>query len=115
MIFSGLSVPIYKMRVPDQTFFEALSPPCCALESLTSNLESLDHTLSKHTRFICPHILILCGEIQKIFLFFSLFCAYTMPVVRAAGSTGGTVTVRRSRAMGAVFPKETWGGEAQTG
>lgn len=33
-----------------------------------------------------------------------------MPVVRAAGSTGGTVTVKRSRAMVVVSLEETWGG-----
>lgn len=71
--------------------------------------------MSKHTRLICPHILILWGEIQKMFFLFSLFCAYTMPVVRAAGSTGGTVTVRRSRAMVTVSLEETWGGEGHTG
>ena len=79
-------------------------------KSLTSNLGSWAHTLSKHTRLICPHILIRCGEMQKILLFFSLLCAYTMPVVRAAGSTGGTATVRRSRAMAMVSCREAWGG-----
>lgn len=79
-------------------------------KSLTSNLGSWAHTLSKHTRLICPHILIRCGEMQKIPLFFSLLCAYTMPVVRAAGSTGGTATVRRSRAMAMVSCREAWGG-----
>ena len=79
-------------------------------KSLTSNLGSWAHTLSKHTRVICPHILIRCGEMQKILLFFSLLCAYTMPVVRAAGSTGGTTTVRRSRAMAMVSCREAWGG-----
>lgn len=52
-------------------------------------------------------MLILWGEIQKIFFFFSLFWAYTVPMVRAAGSTGGTVTVRRSRAMVVVSLEET--------
>lgn len=91
----------------DQMSSEA-SPSLGYHENTTSNLDILDHTLSKHTRLICPHILILCGEIQKIFFFFSLFWAYTMPMVRAAGSTGGTVTVSRIKAMVAVSLGETW-------
>lgn len=75
------------------------------------NLESVELTLSKHTRLIWPHMLILCGEIQKIFFFFSLFWAYTLPMVRAAGSTGGTVAVRRISAMVAVSLGGTWRGE----
>lgn len=54
-------------------------------------------TLSKQTRFICPQILILCGLMQKIPMFFSRRCAYTIPAVMAAGSAGGTVMVTMSR------------------
>lgn len=45
---------------------------------------------------------------QKILFFFSLFWAYTLPMVRAAGSTGGTVAVRRIRAMVTVSLGGTW-------
>lgn len=48
---------------------------------------------------------------QKIFFFFNLFCAYTLPMVSAAGSTGGTVAVRRIRAMVTVSLGGTWRGE----
>lgn len=81
---------------------------CHASKPSTPNLVSLELTLSKHTRLIWPHILILCGEMQKIFFFFSLFWAYTLPMVRAAGSTGGTVAVRRIRAMVTVSLGGTW-------
>ena len=39
------------------------------------------------------------GEMQKISCFLSLLIAKTIPQDMAAGSAGGTVTVRRSRVL----------------
>jgi hypothetical protein len=43
-----------------------------------------------------PATLILGGDIQKIFIFFSRFMAKIIPHDMAAGSAGGTVIVIRS-------------------
>ncbi len=52
--------------------------------------------LSKTMRFTLPATFTLGGEIQKIFFFFNLLIAKTVPTVIAAGRAGGTVIVIKS-------------------
>lgn len=45
-----------------------------------------------------PDTLIVLGEMQKIWSFFSRFWAYSLPTVIAAGKAGGTTIVIKSKA-----------------
>lgn len=63
-------------------------------------------TLSKQKRFNRPQKLILGGLIQYICIFFSLFCAYTVPTVIAAGSAGGTIIVMMSNTRNKILSNE---------
>ena len=53
--------------------------------------------LSKTMKFTLPLTLTLGGEMQKIFLPFSLASANTVPMVIAAGNAGGTAMVTKLR------------------
>lgn len=54
-------------------------------------------TLSKQTQSTDPDTLITLELMQNILLFFSLFKAYSLPTVMAAGRAGGTAIVIKSK------------------
>jgi hypothetical protein len=66
--------------------------------------QTLPLTLSKHTQLMEPATLMTLELMQKILQAFSLFCAYSLPTVSAAGRAGGITIVMRSSALIATSP-----------
>jgi hypothetical protein len=61
-------------------------------------------TLSKHTQLMEPATLMTLEFMQYILQACSLFCAYSLPTVSAAGKAGGITIVIRSSALIATSP-----------
>ena len=74
--------------------------PAIGLKPKTERPSSVSvPVLSKTKVEICPAMLILGGEMQKMSTLFNLLMANTIPHDIAAGMAGGTVTVMRSSAL----------------